>query len=255
MHGFLTCAAHAALLGVGMLAACTDVGPPAPSPARATASPAAVTSPGATAAQARHGALGVGEPRAPQPFTREQRLLDAVSRGDRATISRALELGATLGAKDDLGRSTVVLATLDAGDLELVRWLHDNGAALDEPDAGGRTALSFAAERGRLPIVRYLVENGAAVDRRDQQQRTPLFHAALSDEPDVVGFLLERRADPNGRDQFGDTPLIVACAKGHAATAALLLKRGADPALRDQEGRTARERSAPGTAPCLSLPG
>jgi len=54
--------------------------------------------------------------------------------------------------------------------------------------------------------------------------------------------------------KFGDTPLIVACAKGHAATASLLLERGADPTLRDQEGRTASERSAPGTAPCRTLP-
>ena len=85
------------------------------------------------------------------------------------------------------------------------------------------------------------------------QQRTPLFHAALGDHADVVAFLLDHGADVNARDQFGDTPLIVACAKGNAATAALLLARGADPSLKDQEGRTARERSAPGTAPCLSL--
>ena len=36
--------------------------------------------------------------------------------------------------------------------------------------------------------------------------------------------------------------------------ATLLLQRGADPTLTDQEGRTAKERSAPDTAPCLALP-
>jgi ankyrin repeat protein len=92
------------------------------------------------------------------------------------------------------------------------------------------------------------------VDRADVQRRTPLFHAALGDHPDVVAFLLDRGADANARDQFGDTPLIVACAKGHAATAALLLKRGADASLEDQEGRTARDRAAPGTEPCVKAP-
>ena len=199
----------------------------------------------------RNLAMGTGEPREPEPFTLEQRLLDAVRRDDRATVERALARGAPLAAKDDLGRTPVLLATKDTGDFDFVRWLHGRGAAIDEPDVEGRTALSFAAEAGALTIARYLVENGAAVDRRDTQQRTPLFHAALGDHHDVVLFFIERGADPNARDQFGDTPLIAACAKGNAATAALLLKRGADPSLKDQEGRTARERSAPGVAPCL----
>jgi ankyrin repeat protein len=196
--------------------------------------------------------LGIGEPRKPQPFTIEQRLLYAVSHDDRVMAERALEHGAKVTAKDDIGRTTVLLAVLDAGDLDLVRWLHAKGAALDEPDLGGRTALSFAAAAGRLDIVRYLIENGAAVDRADVQRRTPLFHAALDDHRDVVAFLLDRGANVNVHDQFGDTPLIVACAKGYGDMAALLLQRGADPALKDQEGRTARERAAAGTAPCLT---
>jgi hypothetical protein len=197
--------------------------------------------------------MGTGEPRMPEPFTLEQRLLDAVGRADRKTVERALERGATVDARDDVGRNTLFLAVLDAGDLELVRWLHARGAAVDEPDVGGRTAASFAAAAGRLDIVRYLVENGAAVERRDVQQRTPLFHAALGDHPDVIAFLFDHGAEVNVRDQFGDTPLIVACAKGNAAAAALLLQRGADPSLKDQEGRTAKERSAPGVGPCLRL--
>ncbi len=229
-----------------LLAVCVacDTEPP-------SAPPAQVDQPSRNVPAGGNRVMGTGEGRMPQPFTLDQRLLDAVRRGDRATIERALELGGTVAVKDDLGRSTVLLATKDAGDLELIRWLHAKGAAIDEPDAGGRTALSFAAESGRLDIARALVEAGAAVDRPDGQGRTPLFHAAFGDHAEVVAFLLDRGAAVNVRDQFGDTPLIVACSKGHAATAALLLARGADASLTDQEGRTARERSAPGTEPCL----
>ena len=198
--------------------------------------------------------MGTGEARDPQPFTREQRLLDAVQRNDRATIERALELGVAVTTKDDLGRDTMLLAASDPGDLELVRFLHAKGAPVDEPDVQGRAAISFAAANGNLEIVRWLADQGARVDRPDWMQRTPLFHAALGDRAAVVALLLDRGASANGRDQFGDTPLIVACAKGNAATAALLIARGADATARDQEGRTARERSAPGTAPCLALP-
>jgi ankyrin repeat protein len=212
-----------------------------PTPLRGTASPAV-----------RRPVLGMGEPRKPQPFTIEQRLLYAVSHDDRAMAELALKHGAKVTAKDDIGRTTVLLAVLDAGDLELVGWLHAKGAALDEPDLGGRTALSFAAANGRLDIVRYLVDNGAAVDRADLQRRTPLFHAATGNHADVVAFLLDRGADPNARDQFGDTALIIACSKGNGEVAQLLLQRGADATLKDQEGRTAAERAEPGTAACTT---
>lgn len=244
MRPFVIRAARLGVLFV-LLAACTSgssAAPPSKTPGSSPAAP--IRTP--------HGpVLGIGEARNPQPFTLEQRLLDAASRGDRPTIERALQRGASLSAKDDIGRSVVLLAVLDAGNLEIVQWLHGKGAALDEPDTGGRTALSFAAANGRLDLVRYLVENGAAVERADVQRRTPLFHAVLGDHADVVGFLLDRGANVNRRDQFGDTPLIVACAKGYGGMAALLLQRGADLTLKDQEGRTAQERAAAGTQACF----
>ncbi len=232
-----------------LLAACTETAPPEPSPTPVPPTPAATA-----AGPAVNRALGLGEARNPEPFTLAQRLLDAVSRNDRPTIERALERGATVQAKDDLGRSTLFLAVMDARSLELVRWLHGKGAAVDDADVSGRTPLSFAADLGDLETVRWLVENGAVVDRRDVQQRTPLMHAVGADHPEVVAYLLDHAADPNTRDQFGDTPLIVACAKGHVRTATLLLQRGADSSVKDQEGRTAKERSAPEAGPCLSLP-
>ena len=232
-------------LALVLLAACDDVRPatPAPSPSRVAA----------PASAERNRAMGTGEARNPQPFTIEQRLLEAVRQGDRPTVERALQLGASVAARDDLGRSTVLLAVMDAANLDLVRWLRERGAELDEPDVGGRTALSFAAADGRVEIARYLVANHARIDSRDVQQRTPLMHAALGSHPEVAALLLDAGADVNVRDQFGDTPLIVACAKGNADTAALLLQRGADPAVRDQEGHTAKERSAPEAGPCRSL--
>ncbi|MEO8604555.1 MAG: ankyrin repeat domain-containing protein, partial [bacterium] len=214
---------RAALLALLWVASCHAE----PAPPLSTATPAPITPAPAAAEPGGHNlAMGTGEPRIPEPFTVEQRLLDAVRRNDRATIERALQRGAPIDAKDDIGRNAVLLAVLDANDLDLARWLHDKGAAVDEPDSGGRSALSFAAENGRADMVAWLIAQGAAVDRRDVQQRSPLEHAALGDHADVIALLLDRGADINGRDQFGDTPLIVACAKGNANAAAMLLQRG-----------------------------
>lgn len=193
---------------------------------------------------ARGNALGIGEPRAVEPFTLEQRYLDAARRGDRATLERALELGVAVDARDDLQRSALLLAARDAGSLELVELLAARGAKLDEPDAGGRTPVSWAAGAGHLELVRWLAEREAQVDRPDGQGRRPLFYAVGGGHREVVSLLLDRGADPNAADRFRDTPLMLACVQGRGEIAAVLLERGADPSLRNQEGRTAADRAA-----------
>lgn len=194
--------------------------------------------------------MGTGEMREPQPFTREQRLLDAVRRDDRATVEAALDLGVPVDSADDLQRSALLLAARDAGDVELVRFLHERGGAIDRPDSSGRTPLSYAASAGRVELARYLVEQGAEVDRRDRRKRTPLYHAVVGNQPEMVAWLLDHGADVDVKDRFLDTPLIMACAKGEREVAQLLIERGADRSARNQDGRSAEDRAAQGMDIC-----
>jgi ankyrin repeat protein len=190
------------------------------------------------------------EPLAPAPYTLEQRFLQAARVGDLATLEKALARGVSIQARDDLGRSSLLLAARDAGSLEAVRYLRAKGAPVDTPDLGGRAAISWAAGEGRLAIVKELAAAGAQIDRRDEDGRTPLFQAVLGNHREVVAFLLDAGADVNSADRYRDTPLMQACAKGLDELAALLLARGADPSLKDQEGRTARDRAAKGAEAC-----
>jgi ankyrin repeat protein len=194
--------------------------------------------------------LGIGEPRAPEPFTLELRFLQAARDGDRKTIERALARGVSPNAKDELGRSALLLATGEFGSLELVQLLQAKGAPIDEPDLSGRAAISWAAAWGRTDVVRFLADRGAAVDRKDGEGRTPLWHAVTEERLETVELLLDRGASPNTPDRFGDTPLMMACAKGYDGLAGLLLKRGADPAARNQEGKTAADRATPDATRC-----
>lgn len=197
-------------------------------------------------------AMGLGEVRAPQRFTREQRLLHAVRTNDRATVEKALELGVDVETQDDLGRSALLLAARDAQDVALVAFLHARGAAVDRADANGRTALSWASARGRIDLMTALAEAGAEIDSIDQQGRTPLFYAAIGNHPDAIRFLAERGASIERRDRRQETPLISACAKAGNDAAAALLALGADPDKRDHRGRTAQDR-ARGRAPACVL--
>jgi ankyrin repeat protein len=190
----------------------------------------------------------------PSPFTLEERYLDAARRGDMATLKLCLDKGVDANAKDGFARSALLLAVLNARNLEMVKLLQARGLPIDEPDVRGRTPLGYAAGNGQLEIVSYLLEQGAAADRKDGQGQTPLYHAVLIGSRESVLRLLAASADVNTRDQFGDTPLIGACNKGNDDMARLLVEKGADPSLKDQEGRTARERAPAGAPYCRALP-
>lgn len=190
----------------------------------------------------------------PSPFTLEERYLDAARRGDMATLRLCLDKGVDTRAKDGFARSALLLAALNARDLEMVKFLRSRGLPVDEPDVRGRTPLGYAAGNGQLEMVSYLLDEGAAADRKDGQGQTPLYHAVLIGSKETTLRLLAAGADIDTRDQFGDTPLMGACNKGFDDIARLLVEKGADPSLKDQEGRTARERAPAGASYCRELP-
>jgi ankyrin repeat protein len=194
------------------------------------------------------------EPLAPKAFTLEERYLDAARRGDLDMLKLCLDKSVDPRAKDGFARSALLLAVLNARDLEMVKYLHALGLSVDEPDVRGRTPLGYAAGNGQLEMVSYLLEQGAAADRKDGQGQTPLYHAVLIGSKETTLRLLAAGADVDSRDQFGDTPLMGACNKGFDEIARVLIEKGADPSLKDQEGRTARERAPAGASFCRNLP-
>ena len=191
---------------------------------------------------------------APKAFTLEERYLDAARRGDLDMLKLCLDKGVDPRAKDGFARSALLLAVLNARNLEMVKFLQSRGLPVDEPDVRGRTPLGYAAGNGQLEMVSYLLEQGAAADRKDGQGQTPLYHAVLIGSKETTLRLLAAGADVDSRDQFGDTPLMGACNKGFDEIARLLIEKGADPALKDQEGRSARERAPAGASFCRNLP-
>jgi len=58
-----------------------------------------------------------------------------------------------------------LLLAAQNGHLDIVRFLVEAGAAIDQGNNNGSTPLWLAAQDGHLDIVRFLVEAGAATER------------------------------------------------------------------------------------------
>lgn len=113
------------------------------------------------------------------------------------------------------------------GNLETLKVLVAHGGDVDffEEGSGNHSPLIAAVDRGRLDIVKFLVEKGAKVNKPIYNNITPLYAAALARKVDIAAYLLSRGANPqttiSGMD-FG--PLQIAEQNRDEAMVALLRK-------------------------------
>lgn len=76
--------------------------------------------------------------------------------------------------------------------LELVRFLLDTGAPVNQTTPGGATVLFWACFHQRTPTVRLLLERGADAARCQKNGLTPLVVAACNGSLDIVEALLQQ---------------------------------------------------------------
>ena len=127
-------------------------------------------------------------------------------------------------------------AALNGQSAEVTKMLEE-GADVNAKDQDGRTALMYAAFNGHTEIIEKLIRKGASVNLCDSFGRTALMFASSGPYPAAVKLLLTNRADPNIADtEEHFTALMFAAAEGQLEIVRLLIAAKADPALSDIDG-------------------
>ncbi|CAF1355808.1 unnamed protein product [Adineta ricciae] len=134
------------------------------------------------------------------------------------------------GANVNLGQSTPLMEASQEGHTELVQYLIQNNADVNQTTSAGETALAYACESGRTEVAEILLNSGAHIDQTENEGRTPLMKAVRAGHTCTVRYLISKGADVNRSTNSNDsTVLSLACAGGHLEVTALLLKHGSDP--------------------------
>jgi ankyrin repeat protein len=192
-------------------------------------------------------------------------LLDAVNRGDTATVKVLVEADPAIASARTSSQPSAILAALYRGLDEIVAALVAHipldvfeAAALGRTDRvrelvdydpslvgqyshDGWTPLHLAAFFGRCQVAEYLLDKGAkpSLLSKNAMANQPL-HAAIAGKTDrrLVELLVERGAGVNERAAMGVTPLHLAASRGDAGLVEFLFQRGADPTAQMDDGTT-----------------
>ena len=121
-----------------------------------------------------------------------------------------------------------LIDAVKAGDLETVRALVTDRAAVDLAQPDGATALHWAAHRDDLEAAALLIDAGADVNAVNAFGATPVWLAAENGSAAMLERLLAAGALPNAALTNGETPLMTAARTGVAEAVATLVAHGAD---------------------------
>jgi len=194
----------------------------------------------------------------------------AAVRDRRDIVAVLIGKGAALEARDDYGRTPLILCARERGQAATGRVLLDAGAEINALDKFGDSALDLAAWRGKADFVDLLLEKGAKVptagpklgsllslsasqglttlfgrlvegggDLKAAADRSLLHAAAAGGSARIIASLLDLGIDPAARDRFGWTPLHYAARDGRTEAVRTLIERGAPLDERSLMGQTA----------------
>jgi len=179
---------------------------------------------------------------APEQRAADKALLDAVAKGDHASVKALLARGADVNARDDGGATALMRAALYA-DADLMKTLLAGGADVNAKNRAGANALMWGV--GDLAKVKLLLERGADVNAQAGSGLTPLLIAANAEATaETVKLLLDRGADVNRATGSGFTPLMAAVAGGDPEVITLLLDQRPDVKAATRVGWTALHGAA-----------
>lgn len=177
-------------------------------------------------------------PQKPFGSTLDDDLFSAIKNNKLEKVKALVRKGANFQKKNKYGDSYLDECAY-VGYIDIVKYfVEEVGFSVYMKNNDGRTPLFHAADGGHVNVVQYLVEKGAKVNQKDSIGVTPIFLAAAKGHLKVIEFLVQKGAAVNIKEYRGYTPLHLAVNYRHLDVIKVLVENGADISSKSQSGKT-----------------
>jgi len=164
----------------------------------------------------------------------------AAKDGDFETVKKLLEQDPKLLNSGNRLQQTPLLMASFGGNANIVLYLIEKGAKINQPDTFGATALHMAVLGGQTEIVELLITKGADVNIKSRNGKIPLQMAFEKDAADIVEVFIKHGLPINSNiDQYGRTLLHQAAIMGKIKITGFLIDKGAVIDAKDNSGKSA----------------
>ncbi|MFP4385192.1 MAG: ankyrin repeat domain-containing protein [Spirochaetia bacterium] len=133
-------------------------------------------------------------------------------------------------------RTPPLFLAVQYGNLEKVKELVRKGLDMNMYNHQGVTPLMYAVDNGEIEIVRWLLEQGAKVDKRgnwDPAAPNPLIIAAKENKTEIMELLFDYGADPNPKTLNKHSILYKALFFSSYDAARMLIREGTEVERRE----------------------
>ncbi|MFT6876083.1 MAG: ankyrin repeat protein [Granulosicoccus sp.] len=141
-------------------------------------------------------------------------LFDASDLGCLTLVTKLLESGASVKAKDRAGNTAFMLSARK-GHRQVTELLYKRGSDPHSQNLLGSNALIMAAAHNRYKSVSQLLNIGIDANLSDGKALSPLIVAAYNGNLRIVDLLLEAGADSMTIDVTGKNAMVYASARGY----------------------------------------
>ena len=170
-----------------------------------------------------------------------------IADGDADGAAVALRAGADIEARDEAGRTALLLASA-ADHLEVARVLVAMGASPDAVDGRSDTPWLVTGVTGSVPMAELLLRHDPDLSLRNRYGGVSIIPASERGHVDYVRRVARTAIDVNHVNDLGWTALLEAVILGDGSApyqqiVQILLDAGADPGITDKDGVTALEHA------------
>lgn len=134
-----------------------------------------------------------------------------------------MDRGVDINTVDATHGKSMMFYAIESESMSRIVELKEKGAQLNTIDNSGHRPTVDDVD-----IVKYLVENGIDLNAQDQRDNTYLCNAIADANLELAHFLVNKGADVNRGCYFSETPLIVATKKQNLTLVRFLAENGAD---------------------------
>jgi len=174
----------------------------------------------------------------------DTRLVNAVKKNDRATVSSLLQQKIDVNSAEADG-TTALHWAVRADDLDTVDRLLKAGADVKKANRYGITPLYLASVNGSAPMIDKLLKAGADANEVTNEGETALMTAARTGNVAAAKVLLDGGAKVDAKETWqGQTALMWAVAQKHPDMVKELIARGADVNVRSATKIWERQNTA-----------